>query len=295
MDKDSALRLAAFDWLTRMTQLHGDMLPRKILEQGFVFEGERVPLISPQGIFKPRILDLPLTITTAPHGPYKDHSKDGILRYKYRGTDPDHRDNVGLRTLMKEGKPLIYFFGIGPGKYQAFWPVFLIGDDPSKRTFLATIDDPSLIYSDDTDPKVAEIRRAYITSNVKVRLHQKAFRENVLRAYRTQCALCKLRHEELLDAAHIIPDSKSSDVLKVSDGISLCKLHHAAYDSLILAINPDFVVKIREDVLAEIDGPMLQHGLKDLHRSKIILPRNRNNWPDRGLLEIRYGQFLNAA
>ena len=48
-DKDTVLRVAAFDWLTKMTQLHGDVLNRRMLEQGFIFESERIPLISPQG------------------------------------------------------------------------------------------------------------------------------------------------------------------------------------------------------------------------------------------------------
>lgn len=69
MDRDSAIRLAAFDWLKEQTAIHGDVLPRKTLEKGFIFESERLPLIAPQGIFKPRMLDLPLSITTAPRGP----------------------------------------------------------------------------------------------------------------------------------------------------------------------------------------------------------------------------------
>jgi predicted restriction endonuclease len=53
---------------------------------------------------------------------------------------------------------------------------------------------------------VAEPRRAYVTATFPRRLHQVAFRERVLRAYAERCALCRLRHQELLDAAHITPD-----------------------------------------------------------------------------------------
>lgn len=53
-----------------------------------------------------------------------------------------------------------------------------------------------------------EARRKYITSSVRNRLHQRGFRERVLSAYKEQCALCRLRHRELLDAAHIIPDNE---------------------------------------------------------------------------------------
>ena len=96
--------------------------PRSILERGFDFEGTRVPLIGPQGIFKPAVVpEVPLTITTAPpvehrERPYDDGFTDGgFLRYRYRGTDPNHRDNVGLRTAMQRQTPLIYLHGHRPG------------------------------------------------------------------------------------------------------------------------------------------------------------------------------------
>lgn len=300
MDRDLVIRLAAFDWLKEQTAIQGDVFPRKTLEKGFIFNSERIPLIAPQGIFKPRMLDLPLSITTAPRGPYDDSfDEQGFLIYKYRGTDINHRDNAGLRAAMKEKKPLIYLHGVVPGKYLATWPVYIIGDDKNTTEFRVAVDEIQALQTDESDgfetTKATDIRRAYITSKVKIRLHQRSFREKVLEAYQTQCALCRLHHAELLDAAHIIPDSHPDGDAKISNGISLCKLHHAAYDSLILAISPDFIVLIRSDVLLEKDGPMLQHGLKALHKTKIVLPKHKIEWPDRNLLDMRYQQFNNAA
>ncbi|MGD0407429.1 MAG: hypothetical protein ABSB34_00275 [Candidatus Limnocylindrales bacterium] len=73
--------LAAFEWLREQLDLRGDVLPRALLEQGFVFEGGRVPLVGPQGIFKPRVCDLPLSITTIPGGEYADQMSGSALRY----------------------------------------------------------------------------------------------------------------------------------------------------------------------------------------------------------------------
>ncbi len=88
MDIDLAVRIAAFRWLTEQTMAQGDVLPRALLAGGFLYEGNRIPLVSPQGIFKPQILTLPLSITTALDGPYDDSfTSDGLLIYKYRGTD----------------------------------------------------------------------------------------------------------------------------------------------------------------------------------------------------------------
>lgn len=53
MDVDFQVRAAAFNWLTEQVNLHGDVLSRKLLEQGFEFQGQRIPLVAPQGIFKP--------------------------------------------------------------------------------------------------------------------------------------------------------------------------------------------------------------------------------------------------
>jgi hypothetical protein len=62
--KDPEVRAAAFAWLEEQTEVYDHSLPRSLLATGFMFQGERIPLVSPQGIFKPRVLDLPLTITT---------------------------------------------------------------------------------------------------------------------------------------------------------------------------------------------------------------------------------------
>ena len=123
---------------------YGDVLSREALAQGFFFEDVRVPLVGPQGIFKPRILEFPLSITTAPDGPYDDaFGKDGLLRYRYRGTDPNHRDNRGLRAAMANRLPLVYFHGIARGRYVAAWPVFVVGDDPTPfaPAFSIAVDD----------------------------------------------------------------------------------------------------------------------------------------------------------
>ena len=65
-DRDAAVRLRAFAFLTEQRLRFGETsIPRAVLERGFDFEGTRVPLIGPQGIFKPAILpELPLSITT---------------------------------------------------------------------------------------------------------------------------------------------------------------------------------------------------------------------------------------
>ncbi len=297
---EDKIRLAAFKWLEEQTIINGDVLPRTLLEKGFEYEGQRITLVGPQGIWKPKIFEqIPLSITTIYNGPYEDSfTKDGFLIYRYRGTDPFHRANLGLREAMKRQVPLIYFHSVVPGKYLAVWPVFVIYDDPTSLSFKLAADDVNSIknYADKTKSTVIAERdeyviRNYITSTVKVRLHQKSFRERVLQAYKEQCAFCRLKYTALLDAAHIISDTEELGDPIVTNGLSLCKIHHAAFDSNLIGVTPDFNINVREDILQEKDGPMLKHGIQELQNQKIILPHNKSLWPDRERLAIRYEMF----
>jgi putative restriction endonuclease len=297
---DTQIRNAAFIWLEEQTRLHGDVLPWEVLHKGFEFQGQRIIPIGATGIWKPKVMELPLSITTSPDGPYKDSfSHNNYLLYNYRGTDPYHPDNFRLREIMQYRKPLIYFLGVAKGKYLVTWPVFIIGDDMKNLTFTVAVDDIAYInkatVSQNLEDPGAEYRRAYITSNVLVRLHQRSFRERVLQAYRNQCALCQLRHIELLDAAHIIGDKDETGDPVIQNGLSLCKIHHAAFDKNIIGINPDYQIKVRQDILEETDGPMLKYGIQFLENNKLNLPRNRVNWPDRERLFRRFVDFTKAG
>lgn len=298
---DKRVRLSAFSWLEQQIRIHGDVLPRSLLLQGFELDGLRIPMVSAaQGIFKPRVLpEIPLSITTTSKSPYNDRiGPDGLIHYSYRGADSNHRDNVGLRKAMQQGTPLIYFHGIMPGKYMVIWPVFIVGDNPPALTFKVEADEPAFVdYSFRNDFVVADAdieRRRYVMTEVRQRLHQGTFRERVLAAYHEQCALCKLKHAELLDAAHIIADAEPGGEPLVSNGLALCKLHHAAFDSFFLGIRPDYVIQVRSDVLDEEDGPMLIHGLQRLHEHSIVLPRSRQHYPDREKLKGRFEEFLSV-
>jgi putative restriction endonuclease len=219
------------------------------------------------------------------------------LSYRYRGEDPQHRDNAGLRLAMERQTPLIYFHGIVPGLYEPAWPVYVVGDDPTHLTFSVVVDDvvaPTASFQFH-DPTAVNARRRYVTAVVQRRLHQKGFRERVLQAYQRCCAVCHLKHAELLEAAHILPDGHPQGEPTVRNGLALCKLHHAAFDSYILGITPDLTIDIRRDVLEEIDGPMLVHGLQGFQGRGIRTPRSAQLKPHRDFLAERYDIFRRAG
>lgn len=291
--------MAAFDWLQQRGALSENVFARSVLQQGMTFRDERVSLMSPQGIFKPAQLELPLSIATTADSPYSDSfGPDGFVRYSYRGTNPEHRDNVILREASKNAVPLIYFHAIVPGQYLAIWPIFIVGDDRANLKFTVALDDVTEVRRrleagalGAMSEESSSIRRQYLTRTVLYRVHQQEFRERVLQAYQVKCALCRLRHRELLDAAHIVPDSLPEGEPKASNGISLCKLHHAAYDAFFIGVRPDYTVVVNSRVLREQDGPMLLHGLQGVHNSVISVPRARIERPDPNLLQLRYSLF----
>lgn len=304
-DIDEAVRSAAFHFLSQQTALHPDgVLPRTLLARGFDYRGTPVPLVGPQGIFKPAVLpELPLSITTVPEKvgharAYEDElSEDGLLIYRYRGSDPDHRDNVGLRLAMARHVPLIYLAGVLPGQYMPFWPVYTVDDDPRGLCFMVdvSLDAASAGGYSDGGRSIAEPRRRYGTALTLRRLHQQTFRRHVIRAYHDRCAICRLRHTELLDAAHILPDTHPDGKPVVPNGLSLCTLHHAAFDRNIIGVRPDLIVDVREDIRKEADGPMLRHGLQGFHGTRLHVPRAELLRPNSAFLEERYEWFRRAA
>lgn len=196
--------------------------------------------------------------------------------------------------------PLIYFHGISPGKYLAIWPVYIVGDNPDKLTFTVAADSiesiTTMIGKQDANMRVSDevqLERKYVTGMVKRRVHQSVFREKVLQAYREQCAFCRLRHRVLLDAAHIIPDSDEDGEPVVNNGLSLCKIHHSAFDNFFIAVTPDYKIVVRKELLEEIDGPMLKYGIQEMNGNTIILPKNIIDRPNRESLERKYVEFKN--
>ena len=56
-------------------------------------------------------------------------------------------------------------------------------------------------------------------------------------AYDGKCCICRLKHVELLDAAHIISDGQPMGQPVVPNGLSMCKIHRAAFDSRIFGLS----------------------------------------------------------
>lgn len=292
-------RLAAINFVQEQSSLREDILPWGLLTSRFAYHGERITLIGAQGIWRPAGFEVPISISTAPveegrKRPYDDEwTADALLVYHYRRGGAEQAANAGLRLARQRSTPLIYFHGVAKGKYVAACPVFIVGDDRHTATFTVSIDDPPALMQG--IPPVGDSRRRYVTRLVQQRMHQAEFRVRVLAAYRQMCAMCRLRHVELLDAAHILPDSDPDGMPTVSNGLALCKLHHAAFDSHLVGVRPGGLIVVRSDLLRETDGPMLRHGLQGLNGQKIETPIRSELRPSEDFLARRFELFLRTA
>lgn len=243
-----------------------------------------------RGIWNPRDLEATLSVVSSPSGPYADQDVgSSLFRYDYRrGTV--RGDNTKLRRAYELGLPIILLRKLVEyNVYVPVFPVYVVADDRSARQFVLALDEGLRFLRDPLH--LSEQEKRYAERVVKQRLHQPEFRGRILHAYATRCAVCALGHGRLLDAAHIIADAQEGGDPVVANGLSLCKIHHAAYDTNLLGISPDYVVHVDRELLEESDGPMLQHGLQEMNERPLTVPTRPSDRPDRERLARRFEAF----
>ena len=103
-------------------------------------------------------------------------------------------------------------------------------------------------------------------------------------------------NNRLSDAAHIMADAH--ELLGqpvIANGIALSKIHHAAFDSHLIGIDPDGRVHASERLLMLHDGPLLEQSLKACAGALIRSPKGKQYRPDRDRLAARFEQFKRVA
>jgi putative restriction endonuclease len=286
------LRLRIMAALEAHKAASGGTITRDELTPFFVDEHLSLRLIDQsRGIWNPRNLQATLSVVSDPKGVYddRDDKVGGLFRYSYRKGSVDG-DNAKLRRAFELSLPIILLRKVATGLFLPLCPVYVVGDDRQAREFVFALDEGLLMVSDPVHP--TPLQRRYAERVARQRLHQPEFRARVMLAYAMQCTVCDLRHPNLLDASHIISDGSDGGDPVVPNGLSLCKIHHAAYDRNLLGITGDGQVQINGKLLEEIDGPMLQHGLQEMHDRPIRQPSKRRDRPDPDRLERRYESFV---
>jgi putative restriction endonuclease len=168
-------------------------------------------------------------------------------------------------------------------------------DDPAARMVLVApgalrgpVDEPEPVPLEDP------IERRYAVRETRVRLHQARFRGRVVPAYSSQCAICRLKELRLLDAAHILSDVLEAGEPTIQNGLSLCAIHHRAFDQNLVGVSPNYVVHVSRRLLEDEDGPMLDL-LKGFHELPLIVPKRVADRPDRERLDMRFARFVEVT
>ena len=285
-------------YVQALSDRDGGLVTRADLE-AFSFEGMRIPLLDQsRGIRNPSELPATLSILTTKKSPYDDTAgSEGLLRYAMRAGDPGSGDNRKLRRAFELHVPMLWFQQVIPGVFAPVMPVYLVAEEAAQRRYVVALgEDQRLAAGGLLSGDASLLERRYAERLSKQRLHQPAFRAGVMLAYERRCAICSLAHPDLLDAAHIVEDGKPGGDPVVPNGLALCKIHHAAYDRAILGISPDLKVRLNAEVLAEVDGPMLRHGLQEFHGQALRqIPKTKRDRPDPDRLSARFEAFLRAG
>lgn len=303
-DSDVQIRFAALAAIEEIRQRHGSVVPASLIRRGFTFGGHTIHFANfVQGIFRPKEMSgACLSITTVvPKAGRIARYDDEIggdadyFRYAYRDDGPESRDNRSLRDAWHTQAPVIYFKGYEPGLYSILAPCFITDDDPQAGVVRVELGMADVDFDRLSLGLPDEVERRYAIRQAKQRLHQGQFRTIVLRAYQERCTVCRLKEASLLNASHILPDRDRRGEASVRNGLSLCVIHHEAYDRDLMAVTPDYRVRLTRRLLDDEDGPMLEQGLKAFHEGRIHLPRRSRDHPSREFLEERLARFESAA
>jgi len=136
--------------------------------------------------------------------------------------------------------------------------------------------------------------RREVIQTITRKIRDARFRANVLRAYDHRCCMCGLQLD-LLDAAHIIPVEHSRGTDETKNGLSLCALHHRAFDHALVTVQTDYSVRCSEKSFGELRKIGWDGGEKEFRtmlRDQILLPPKRELYPAPDYL--KFGQEIRS-
>ena len=302
-DPDQHIRVAALAAIEKLSQRWSGRVPWDAIAAGFGVAGQKVLFANrAKGIFKPRQMSAALSIKTGVPRPgrptwYRDQEIDsasldgatGLLRYDLaRGglRDPTNR---ALQEAWQRRAPLIYFIGVAPAVYRPIFPIRVADIRLAAGHAMLATDDFEVLESKPDTLAREGIEASYSLTTTYSRNHQAWFSTLTKAAYQWKCAFSGLPVRALLVGAHIVPDADGGPP-SVRNGICMSALHHVAFDSHLISVDPDFRVHVSSQLQEERDGELLAE-LKGLDGTRLRLPADRGDWPRREFLERRFNRF----
>jgi putative restriction endonuclease len=175
-----------------------------------------------------------------------DLSDDGVIYHYPTTSRPAARDAAEIQATKNAMIHSIPIFVVLPGANSKSRRSLTLGwvcdFDDSNRQFLILFGDehppPYTKAETASEPFRLEEEPRRKLSSVMVRVGQQRFRFHVMSQYGPKCAVCDIRHPQLLKAAHI-RGKREHGTDDWRNGIPLCATHHDAFDSYLFGVDPD--------------------------------------------------------
>lgn len=188
------------------------------------------------------------------HGP---EDKDQEMKRGNRilaGTNEEDRIIFGFRReKRKEGWTyigILRLLDVLEGKNELGYKIY---EFKLKSTGIASPEDIKEALEDveDITPSLTSEDETSI-QNYKRKARKAAFSDDIKKLYSNQCAVCRIKRfnkkgNAEVEASHIYPKEKNGPD-KVINGLSLCRLHHWAFDNGLLSISDDYNIIIANEI-----------------------------------------------
>jgi HNH endonuclease len=202
-----------------------------------------------------------------------DLSDDGVIYHYPTTSRPAARDAGEVQATKNALIHRIPIFIVLPGAVSKSRRSLKLGwvcdfDDENCQILILFGDEHPPAYSKaetKSQPFQLEEEPKRKASTVMVRVGQQRFRFHVMSQYGHKCAVCDIRHPQLLKAAHIRGKSEhGTDDWR--NGIPLCATRHDAFDSYLFGIDPDTLAVRCKPGVNEKDVGLRESNLKPIKK-----------------------------
>lgn len=139
------------------------------------------------------------------------------------------------------------------------------------------------------------LERRRIVSTVSRLSRDANFRQQVLFAYGSRCAVTRMQLN-VVDAAHVLPVGAPGSIDHVTNGLALSSTFHRAYDSSLIYLDESYNMRVNPEKAATLRNQHLDSGLDvfETMLGRIHLPPDRRQWPDPQMIR-KANAFRNIA
>jgi putative restriction endonuclease len=133
----------------------------------------------------------------------------------------------------------------------------------------------------DQSTEITGKERKEVLRTVKHKVRDADFRDRILAAYRSTCAMCGMQLR-LIDAAHIVPVDSPKSTDNTNNGIALCALHHRAFDNGLVSFDLKYRIELNQTNLRKLEALDLAGGyesFKNSLRAVIDVPADLRDHP----------------